>query len=149
KDQMPPSDKSLVRFLDVQDVEPGKTYKYRITVILHNPNYKRFKEVDHDKLARVELLYSRPVETMPVTVPADLHFYVVDEMFAKHKIVSGATRAVGPESGIVVQVHRWAPHLFVNNTRTPFGDWTIAERVFVKPGEYIGKNLGGKTLDGK
>jgi hypothetical protein len=48
-----------------------------------------------------------------------------------------------------VQIHRWVDYLLKDpqkgNTSTPLGDWTIAEKLPVRRGEYMGRLLGTKV----
>ena len=43
----------------------------------------------------------------------------------------------------IMQIHRWVDNLLKDpqneNTKTPLGDWTIAEKLPVHRGEYIGR----------
>jgi hypothetical protein len=61
-------------------------------------------------------------------VPYDIYYYAMDEK---------------PNRDAIVQIHRWVFDLLKDpqneNTQTPLGDWTIAEKLPVRRGEYIGR----------
>jgi len=69
----------LFRFFDFQ-VEPGKSYRYRVRLILENPNYEvdpRFLEKEElGKIKRIESGWSTPTDV--VSVPRDTRMLAVD-----------------------------------------------------------------------
>jgi hypothetical protein len=121
-------EKALVRFIDVT-VEPGFAYEYRIKVRMANPNYKQ-KNVAYSRLAEMKDIEASEWTPVPrVEVPHDIYYYAMDEKPGRENTI--------------MQIHRWVDYLFKDpqdpQTRTPLGDWTIAEKLPVRRGEYIGR----------
>jgi hypothetical protein len=120
-------DKALVRFMDVT-VEPGNVYEYRIKVRMRNPNYHQ-KNLAYSALRELkEIEASEWTQVPQVAVPYDISYYAMDEK---------------PGRDAIMQIHRWVDYLLKDpqneNTKTPLGDWTIAEKLPVRRGEYIGR----------
>jgi hypothetical protein len=142
-------ERCLVRFIDTT-VQPGLVYEYRIKVKMANPNYQR-----EDRAIRVaytkekELLAEdwKAVTTregerevpLQVRVPAETVFYAVDEQPEKK---TGAYMAVNDQR-TAVQIHRWLDFVRADpnkpETEEPVGDWSIADRLLLHRGEYIGR----------
>jgi hypothetical protein len=121
-------EKALVRFIDVT-IEPGLTYEYRIKVRMDNPNYKQ-KNLAYARLAEMKEIEASEWTVLPrVEVPRDVYYYAMDDKPGR--------------DNAIVQVHRWVKDLFKDpqdeKTSTPLGDWTIADRLPVHRGEYIGR----------
>jgi hypothetical protein len=128
-------DKALVRFIDV-NVEPGLAYEYRIKVKMANPNYHQKKNLAYAGLAEKKEIEASEWTLVPkVEVPQDIYYYVMDEKPDREQAT--------------VQIHRWVDYLLKDpqkgNTSTPLGDWTIAEKLPVRRGEYMGRLLGTKV----
>ena len=63
----------LFRFVDLT-VEPGKTYRYQVKILLYNPNYDLTSEcLDQNAIqagtSKKRLIESKAIETPPITVP--------------------------------------------------------------------------------
>ncbi len=121
-------DKALVRFVDVT-VEPGLVYEYRLKVKMANPNYKK-QNLAYTNLGKEKHIEASEWTLIPkVEVPLDIYYYATDEKPQR--------------DSTVVQVHRWVDYLFKDpqnaQTKTPVGDWTIAEKLSVHRGEYVGR----------
>jgi hypothetical protein len=122
----------LVRILDA-DVEPGKTYRYRLQVRMANPNFGR-KDVARPAAAAVKELTS-PWYELPqvVRVGSDLVWYVIEQ------------RRAAPVDlrQVALQAHRWLDAFRPGGGAVvPVGDWVVAERVPVYRGEYLGRKVG-------
>ncbi len=63
----------LFRFLDMDDIVPGKQYIYRVTLVLENPNYQvDLAALADPKGAASQYRFSSPsAPTAPVTVPTE------------------------------------------------------------------------------
>jgi hypothetical protein len=128
-------DKCLVRFVDIT-VQPGHTYEYQVRVRMGNPLYQK-----PEKAISLEFTKDKEVTgewaRIPhkLTVPEETEFYVVDERTTK-------SRSAVSQDQLPMQIHRWFDWMQIaQNVReaiVPVGDWTIAERVPVARGEYIG-----------
>ena len=70
----------LFRYLDF-DVDPGKTYRYRVRLVLNNPNFGRLASEANGEASVVEG-ESRTTEwsnvTKPVTIERDVYYFVKD-----------------------------------------------------------------------
>jgi hypothetical protein len=149
------TDDKLVRFIDV-DVEPGHTYEYSIVVRVANPNFRKDKLVAAKMFARVKELYSPYNYIPPVTVPYDTQVYAVDELalrpgkdgfskrgnnmlVRKEREARKSLNPAGGGNGVAVQIHRWVDE--VTNPAFSLGEWLVAERVLVRPGEFIGRDV--------
>ena len=93
-------DACLIRLFDV-NVEPGKTYEYRMQVRMANPNYHRTESASQTYADATELpTNSWFVLPQKLTVPNDLYYYSVDqkELDAKDKEQRQRqrTQAAGP-----------------------------------------------------
>jgi len=142
--------KLLVRFIDI-DLEMGKTYRYWIQVRMANPNFGNHKEVAAQQLAdTAELDSATAVPTPPVTLPGEIHYYAYDQLQSgvplKSTKAPGGAEMVRHASDVSapVQIHRW-----VNRFTDPtaggathvIGDWVVAERLLVKRGDPLGRDL--------
>ena len=157
--QAPEINVLLLRFFDV-DVLPGYSYKYRIKVVMMNPNFGRPKTVREPSDAKKEFLTSPTWVEVPelVTFPPEAHLYAYDtgayadtaETLAR-EYASGNNKAFGLLNllfGIrdvkfgneaVVQMQTWMPQVrSTGSTGEPVGTWVIAEMP-VAPGEYVGR----------
>jgi hypothetical protein len=140
-------DKALVRFVDVT-VKPGHTYQYMVKVKLRNPNFKKkVHEIATSDLARKKVLESSWVFTEPVHVGAEIHFYNVDQKlletpqdFTKKRLHGTDVNDTGKER-VAVQLHRFLGEFQDRLGKKPVGDWSIAERVLVPRGEYVGHKV--------
>ncbi len=114
-----------VRFIDYT-VDEGRTYQYRMKVVVKNPNYNR-PDVAEDAYRKPEFLegpWSKP--SRPVYVGKDVEYYLVNAKFDER---SGLNRGV-------FEVHRW-------DTQT--GDW-YCSTFEVVPGAPVGNRRKMKIL---
>jgi hypothetical protein len=128
----------LLRILDVT-IQPGKTYEYRFKVRMANPNYQR-PDVVFPNVARDKEIAS--TDWIPVTerlvVPPELYYYAVDV----RKLDKEKARLRAPSRGqVALQAQKWIDHVFPNpddfKNSYPVGDWSVAERLLVYPGESV------------
>jgi hypothetical protein len=135
---------ALIRFFD-PDVQPGKTYRYSVRVRMANPNHEKEKEVAYKALAAVKELDFLPNGmlgwsiTPEISIPVDYAWYAVDQT-PEMNIKNGAHFTPVPTSRTDVtpiQVHRWIDR--VSASPMEIGDWAIAERIYTRRGEPIGK----------
>jgi len=133
----------LLRIIDVT-VQPGHTYEYRFKLKMANPNYER-KDVVFPNLARDKEIVTAdwiPV-TERMTVPQELFFYAVDVKKMEPKEKARMT-PLKPKQ-VALQAHRWVdvvPDPSDPKRGYPVGDWLVAERITVYPGEYVTQNPG-------
>ncbi len=114
-----------VRFIDYT-VQAGRTYQYRMKVVVKNPNYNR-PDVAEDAYRKPEFLegpWSKP--SRPVYVGKDVEYYLVNAKFNER---TGMPRGV-------FEVHRWD-----NET----GDW-YCSTFEVVPGAPVGNQRKIKIL---
>ncbi|GEM_PF-7072778 len=135
---------ALVRFFD-PSVEPGKTYRYTIRVRMANPNYGKKNDVafqalaDQKELEPMMLKDNNPgwVVTPMITIPGDYHWYAIDQA-PEVKIKEGAHYGTRPPDTTPIQVHRWIDKV-VDSAVYPTADYAIAERLYLRRGEPIGR----------
>lgn len=132
---------ALVRFVDV-GVQPGKTYRYAIQVVLANPNYDKGDEVAYKELAKIKEMRSAWVTTPELKVPGEYFYYAVDQ--EPHKDVQGGSdkgkiRSQDGQLVAPVQIHRWVKQTFSQGLPFVVGDWALAERLLVRKGEILGR----------
>jgi hypothetical protein len=145
----------MVRVVDVNNIQPGKFYRYRLKVKMANPNYKR-KDVASPDYKEAEELLSDQWYELPntVSVPPETLYYAVDET----KLMSKDDRAVARKLSqlsaqfkllserqssdqVAFQLHRWVEKTTIKSDEVLVGDWVIADRVLVSRGEYIGRKV--------
>jgi hypothetical protein len=147
-------DYALVRVVDV-NVEPGHRYHYRLRVRMANPNYKR-DDVASPEYKEAESLVSEGWAELrqTVSVPQESFSYVVDEaqgvnLREKRQIPAESAQAElwrnnpNPDQ-VVMQFQRWLEWTARSRKDAelvPVGDWTLADRVLVTRGEYIGRKV--------
>ena len=135
---------AVVRFIDL-DVEPGKTYRYRIRLHLKNPNFgKTTKDVAYDALTKVEELISEWEYTDSITIPGDYFLYAFDQKLHD----DGKAPADKLKDTTMFQIHQWTGTPGVTNDQRdvyPIGDWVVAERVPVHKGSPIGPLASAKV----
>lgn len=135
---------ALIRFFD-PDVQPGKAYRYSVRVRMANPNYDKEKDVAYKALANVKELDFLPNGmlgwsiTPEIRIPVDYAWYAIDQTPEMNIKGGAAFTAVPPSRTDVtpIQVHRWIER--VNSSISDIGDWAIAERIYTRRGEPIGK----------
>ncbi|MFO0879651.1 MAG: hypothetical protein U0840_20080 [Gemmataceae bacterium] len=136
----------LVRLIDVT-VQPGKTYEYRLQIRMANPNFGR-RDVASPTYAQEKELTSE-WSKVPIRAHVDdeMHYYAVDQ---KEYELDGNPRAryTGPYANnillhgrqIFLQAHRWIESVtLAGGNPLLFGEWTLAERIPIFRGEYIGR----------
>jgi hypothetical protein len=149
-------DNFLLRFVDC-DVEPGRTYEYRIRLRMTNPNYGQDKLVANPEFAKdsFKTLYSPWVQTFAITVPAESFLYAHDVKAYRDQI-SNTYPAEGPsatpeskevskllqvkDNQAVVEVATWMEQVRTGTgaQREPVGAWVVAEMP-VGRGEFVGR----------
>lgn len=106
-----------IRFVDYT-VEPGRTYQYRMKVVVENPNYKR-PDVADESYAQSETLEGPWSDPSPaVYVGKDVEYYLVDVRESEDPVQRRA----------IFEVHRWDQQT---------GDWYL-DRFETVPGATIG-----------
>jgi hypothetical protein len=135
-------EKCLVRFVDVE-VQPGRTYQYRVRVRMANPNFGKKEAVAEPQFAAGKVLESAAVVTAPVTVSPEVTFYAVDQALRDGKKwktahEKGADLSPPDAEKVAVQIHKWVDEVQHLGVRYTVADWLIAERLLVRRGEYIG-----------
>ena len=139
-------DYCLIRLIDVT-IQPGEYYEYRLKVRMANPNYGQ-KNVASPAYAESQ----EPLEATQwfevglkgqpqvVASPPEYHLYAVDQAEVDQqdgKRYTGQNANADKARRAVFQIHKW---LLDTNQRpnVPVGEWSVAERVLVHRGEYIG-----------
>jgi len=136
----------LLRFVDV-NVEPGKTYEYRIRLRMANPNFGLQREVANPKYATVKEIPS-PWRELPnkITIPTESFLYAADVAAYRDKIKDeyGKERALldrlqVKENQAVIEMCKWTEEVRTGDggRREPIGAWVVADMP-VGRGEYIG-----------
>src|SRR5439155_10888624 len=114
----------LVRLMDVT-VEPGKTYEYRMRVVMANPNFGR-KDVANPTYAGTPTLTS-DWSQMPIRVhvSAELRYYAVDQG-DKDTPPEEATyrgmncnQTINRRRQLWLQAHRWPAKAPTAGSRAP------------------------------
>ncbi len=138
--------KALVRFIDV-GVEQGKSYRYRVRVLVANPNFGKPEKVIFEALASIPVLYS-PWWEVPenVSIPSKYDYYVVDQheldpRTAKQFLSRGADLESTGNDSTAIQIHKWVEEFDSGRGNLECGDWVIAERLIVHRGETIGRRI--------
>lgn len=123
------SDKVMVRCLDFT-VEPDVTYRYRLRIVVGNPNHDSESVEPGVDTASTELFGPWSDATPAVTVPADVSTYVADF----------APAAVNQKRDDLVQfvVVRWDPETGVTVAR---------KRAMAAPGQIIGEPTSALVPD--
>lgn len=115
----------LFRYIDFA-VEPGKTYRYRVRLVLNNPNYGRLPSEANGQPVVVEgetrtTEWSNP--TKPVTIERDVYYFVKD-VDAKR----GKTR---------VSVFQWDTKLGT----------TVNADLDLYPGQHVAGSVKARVID--
>jgi len=139
-----PPDYCLVRLIDI-NVEPGRTYEYRLKVKMANPNYGRkdVASVGYSKEPVLESDWSKV--PIVVRVPPEMRYYAVDQKAIERGYKGPyASSLINKERQTVLQVHRWVEEVNYgkdrkDRIRLTVGDWVVAERIPVARGEYVGR----------
>ena len=130
---LPPPEDCLVRVLDYT-IESGKVYKYRMRMVLQNPNYQR-PDVALESFAKpIEIPGTDASwrELPPVVSPAEQVYYVAAPMVAD----TNAGQAV-------LEVHQWVEKATVGGSEpVDVGQWVVMPRQKIRKGDYIGGLVG-------
>lgn len=130
----------IVRFLDL-DLDTlasaGRTYEYRIRVVLQNPNHGREDLVENPDFAKPKELYGPWSSVTRVTFPEEAYIFP-DERLREAKASSQADHML---ERVPVQIHKW---LSIISTRgvvegERVGEWWV-DRILAAKGEYLGLN---------
>jgi hypothetical protein len=121
----------LVRVIDVT-VQPGKTYEYRLQIIMANPNYGHKDVASVDYAKDTELVSPWTTKKIIVKVDDELRYYAMDQ---------ASDRGSQLKNGVMMQAHKWIKEIRRNDVPGPvyIGEWAIAERFLVYKGEYVGR----------
>jgi hypothetical protein len=148
-------DHVLVRVVDVT-IEPGKVYEYRLHVRMANPNYKMNaevlspsyaveKELSPEKDRKDSDWYVIPTK---LAVPPEFYYYAVDQKELDNKENKNSYRGIHyrdtpiRDQQTAFQIQRWLEETPIGGSTASsiaVGEWTVAERVLVWRGEYIGR----------
>jgi hypothetical protein len=132
----------LVRVVDYT-IQPGKTYEYRLRVVMGNPNFGR-KDVSNPTFALDKMISSEWYQVpTSLYVEPDLYYYAVDQKQLKNGDYKVANAGYNPRANeVVLQAHRYLPDTKLKGGVTLFvGEWSVSERFFAARGEYVGRNL--------
>jgi hypothetical protein len=115
----------LFRYIDFA-VEPGKTYRYRVRLVLNNPNYGRLPSEANGQPVVVEgetrtTEWSNP--TKPVTIERDVYYFVKDVDTKR-----GKTR---------VSVYQWDTKLGT----------TVNADLDLYPGQHVAGSVKARVID--
>lgn len=139
----------LLRFVDC-DVEPGRTYEYRLRLRMLNPNFGLDKYVANPEFAKetYRVLYSKWVQLKEsITVPAESFLYAFDTKTYREQTEAAYAgnkdllkRLQLQDNQAVVQMATWTEQVKTDTggKREPVGAWVVAE-VPVGRGEYVGR----------
>lgn len=143
-----PPDYCLIRVIDVT-VKPGESYQYRIRVRMANPNLGRDDVADSfDAVMTNE--NNKELKPSPtkgtwfvvpdvVSLPADMHYYVVDQKAVDGQGYKGNNaRGTVSREQTVLQIHKFIENAGTGQAKNiPVGEWSVAERVILSRGEII------------
>lgn len=137
----------LVRLIDVA-VQPGHNYEYRLQVRMANPNYGRRDVASTTYAEKKELTSPWSQNPIRVSVPHETRYYAVDQKEVeladnpRAKYEGPYARAsINKERQVVLQVHRWLDTVrLFTGAPIQVGAWTVAERIPVSRGEYVGRS---------
>jgi hypothetical protein len=150
---LPTFDKGLIRFVDV-DVEPGKSYKYRIKLRIANPNYKQStKVVLNSEFAKAKE-FETPVwvVTKTVDVPQEYFFYAINQekgfitRAAGKNAIDREVTTLATHDKVAFQIHKFIDDTAEDGTKRQVSGWVVCERLLVTRGEAVGRDkVGEKT----
>jgi serine/threonine protein kinase len=145
----------LVRIVD-SDIVPGCIYKYRIKIVMQNPNWvgaakdkndvvphkEKYDLVSRPSDADVESIESPWIEVKEtVSVPRESFLFAVDPL-SDPKDSKGRWLNPLKEGQGLLQIQRWISYVAAfGNNKEPVGDWLVADVVATR-----GTYLGGKQL---
>ena len=143
-------DAVLVRIID-NDIVPDRHYKYRIKLLMQNPNWvgeKNEKGVPASKFkydlvskpsdADKDIIDGPFVEMKgDVSVPREDYLFAIDPVLADPKDASKKTGHKLEIGQALLEYQRWLPIATVGSYKEPVADWIVAD-VVVKRGTYVG-----------
>jgi hypothetical protein len=132
----------LIRVVDYT-VQPGKTYEYRLRIVMGNPNFGR-KDINNPSFAQDKTIASEWFQVpTPMYVEPDLYYYSVDQKEIERNEYKGPNSSINPRANeVVLQAHRFLPSTKVKDGTNLFvGEWSVAERYLAARGEYVGRRL--------
>jgi hypothetical protein len=129
----------IIRFLDLSLPEQvgGRTFEYRVRVVLTNPNFNRPDEVAVRESANVKELRGAWSPTVRVTFPQDSYVFA-DERLRKR---TGDSVDLTDLDKVPVQVHLWLGRITTeggSGAEERVGNWWI-DRILASRGEFIGR----------
>lgn len=129
----------IIRFLDLDLPEKvgGRTFEYRIRVVLTNPNYNRHDEVAVRESADIKELRGAWSPKVRVTFPQDSYIFA-DERIRKR---TGDTTDFADLDKVPVQVHLWLGRITTeggSGAEERVGNWWV-DRILASRGEFIGR----------
>lgn len=139
----------LLRFVDC-DVQPGRTYEYRVRLRMLNPNYGQDKAVANPEFAKepYRVLFSKWLQlNTSITVPAESFLYAFDTKTYREQTEAAYSgnrdllkRLQLQDHQAVVQMATWMEQVRTEagGKREPVGAWVVAE-VPVGRGEFVGR----------
>jgi hypothetical protein len=146
----------LVRAVDC-DIVPGYIYKYRIKVLLQNPNWVGAAKDKKDEVPHKEKynLVSRPADAdveiiespwtdvkETVSVPQEKFLFAVDPLPDPKDPKGRWLNNPLKEGQGLLQIQRWMSNITAfGNNKEPVGDWVVADVVATR-----GTYLGGKQF---
>jgi len=124
----------LLQFID-PTIEPNYSYRYRVRLKVHNPNFRRPDVVAYPGLAQVEELES-PWYEIPTVVfaPPEEYLYAQGNVYHDKSEIGGASYDL-----TVLRFHRWFPNVRIStqvNALFPVGDWVVAD-IEARRGQYV------------
>jgi len=135
---------ALIRFFD-PDVQPGKTYRYSVRIRMANPQPwqgkgRRPQATRRLQGTRVSAQRHARLDHYPeITIPGDYAWYAIDQTRSPCHKGADFKDVFNPDK-TPVQIHRWIDRLTDDNGKTyETGDWAIAERLYTRRGEPIGR----------
>lgn len=129
----------IIRFLDLELPEQvgGRTFEYRVRVVLTNPNFDRPDEVAVRESANVKELRGAWSPTVRVTFPQDSYVFA-DERIRKR---AGDATDFADLDKVPLQVHLWLGRITTeggSGAEERVGNWWI-DRILASRGEFIGR----------
>ncbi|HMP02399.1 MAG TPA: hypothetical protein PKC45_07860, partial [Gemmatales bacterium] len=131
----------LVRFLDLElDAEAvgGRTFEYRVRVVLDNPNFERPHIVAVPESARIREVRGAWSPLVRVTFPSDTYIFA-DER--QRRTTRPDIADTSDLDKVPLQVHAWLGRISTEGgaaAEERVGDWWV-DRVLASRGEFIGR----------
>jgi hypothetical protein len=137
----------MVRVFDL-NIDPGRTYQYRVQVRMANPLFGRTDVANPDWAKDEELKPEKATEwyELPetLTVPPEVDYYAVDQKELERNY-KGLNAYVTPGNNeTTLQIHRWLDAVMIRGMGSDpllIGEWAVADRVIVARGEYVDRTV--------